>query len=356
MVDTLASHRNKMDWAMAVYKGKLTKYNKFVKEQRVACTWTDEAGIIVHATADYLAVTYHIAGDDNCSKNSDNPVLVVEGEKDGRNKDDNAIFHVEYYQDKHFQSLEQIPGKAVPCCKIEEEVEVLPEEGNEDTVDSQEEDDTVKRLRNEQEYLMKHILNEKLVEESLKRLRAIEKKIVTDHLFQTEITEVLFGSVREKYGVTSLAGREARRILKTIVELGKNSAKYEDEDLPDVTFVEDDEPIQKKTKSFKGLFGKRSKTARTSEIVAEAACTPEDLSEDMSVMSDPVLCSTVLPTTRTNNLNFQTPNLFNSMVQPTFRPIIELGASSRLPSTLNMTHIADTNISKIRNLSTKKNG
>ena len=109
---------------MAVYRGKLTKYNKFVKEQRVAGTWTDEAGIIVHATADYLAVTYHIAGDDNCSKNSDNPVLVVQGEKDGRNKDDNTIFHVGYYQDKHFQSLEQIPGKTVPCCKIEEEVEV----------------------------------------------------------------------------------------------------------------------------------------------------------------------------------------------------------------------------------------
>ena len=103
---------------------------------------------------------------------------MVQGEKDGRNKEDNTLFHVGYYQDKHFQSLKQIPGKAVPCCKIEEEVEVLPEEGNEDNVDSQEEDDTVKRLRNEKEYLIKHILNEKLVEESLKRLRAI----VTDHL------------------------------------------------------------------------------------------------------------------------------------------------------------------------------
>ena len=111
--------------------------------------------------------------------------------------------------------------------------------------------------------------------------------------------------------MTSLAEREVRRILKTIVVLGKNSAEFEDEDIPDVIFVEDDEPIQKKTKSFKGLFGKKTKTARTSEIVAEAACTPEDLSKDMSVMSDPVLCSTVFPTRRANNLNFQTPNLFN---------------------------------------------
>ena len=30
-----------------------------------------------------------------------------------------------YYQEKHFQSLEVIPGNAVPCCKIEEVVEVV---------------------------------------------------------------------------------------------------------------------------------------------------------------------------------------------------------------------------------------
>ena len=80
---------------------------------------------------------------------------------------------------------------------------------------------------------------------------------------------------------------------------------------------------------------KKTKTNRTSEIVAEAGFTPEYFSEDLSLLSNPVLCSTVLSTTRTNNLNFQTPNLFSSLVQPTFSPAIVLGAKSRLPLTLN---------------------
>ena len=71
------------------------------------------------ATADYLGVHYHIAGDNNCAKNSDNPILVVEGKsKEGQAKEDNTVMHIGHYHEKHFQSLEVIPGKAVPCCKI----------------------------------------------------------------------------------------------------------------------------------------------------------------------------------------------------------------------------------------------
>ena len=128
VVDTLGSHNNRMDWAQAVFRGKLAKYNNFVKEQKVPGTWTDEAGIIVAATADYLGVTYHIAGDNNCNKNSDNPILVVEGNKKEQDIESNVVFHIGYYQDKHFQSLKVIPGKAVPCCKIEEVVEEVGEE------------------------------------------------------------------------------------------------------------------------------------------------------------------------------------------------------------------------------------
>ena len=41
------------------------------------------------------------------------------------------------------------------------------------------------------------------------------------------------------------------------MELGKNSPEFEDEDLPDITVVEDEEeePAPKKQKSFRGLFG-----------------------------------------------------------------------------------------------------
>ena len=37
----------------------------------------------------------------------------------------------------------------------------------------------------------------------------------------------------------------------TIVEMGKNSPEFEDEDLPDVTIVEDEEEPITKPKSFK---------------------------------------------------------------------------------------------------------
>ena len=97
VVDTLARHANRMDRAMAVYRGKLAKYNKFVREQKVPGTWTDAAGIIVAATADYLGVNYHIAGDNNCAKNSDNPILVVEGKaKEGQAKENNTVMHIGY--------------------------------------------------------------------------------------------------------------------------------------------------------------------------------------------------------------------------------------------------------------------
>ena len=66
----------------------------------------------------------------------------------------------------------------------------------------------------------------------------------------------MFDTVRGKYGVNTKTGREVRRILKKIVELGKNIPEFEDEDLPDITVVEDEEeePAPKKQKSFRGLF------------------------------------------------------------------------------------------------------
>ena len=42
--------------------------------------------------------------------------------------------HIGHYHEKHFQSLEVIPGKAVPCCKIKEVVEVVEQEVEEEVV------------------------------------------------------------------------------------------------------------------------------------------------------------------------------------------------------------------------------
>ena len=107
VVASLKTHPRKMDWAMAAYNGKVRDYNAFVKNQASEGTWTDEEGIVVFATADYLGVDIHIAGDQNCNKNSRDPILVVQGsENDG--EDDKAVLHIGYYQANIFFSLSRL--------------------------------------------------------------------------------------------------------------------------------------------------------------------------------------------------------------------------------------------------------
>ena len=67
------------------------------------------------------------------------------------------------------------------------------------------------------------------MEELLKRIQKVDKKLVTGHLFKTKTTEVLFAQVQEKYNMETKAGREVKRILKKIVELGKNCSQFEGE-------------------------------------------------------------------------------------------------------------------------------
>ena len=50
----------------------------------------------MQATADFLGVTFHIAGTENCEKNDRDPILVIKGEKKG--KTSNEVLHVGYYQ------------------------------------------------------------------------------------------------------------------------------------------------------------------------------------------------------------------------------------------------------------------
>ena len=61
-------------------------------------TWTDPEGLIVVATADYLGVDIHIAGDQNCEKNETNPILKVEGRKKDDEEASKVVLHIGYYQ------------------------------------------------------------------------------------------------------------------------------------------------------------------------------------------------------------------------------------------------------------------
>ena len=301
VVDTLPAHPMRLNWAQALYKGKLSAFNRFVKEQRKPGTWTDMGGIIVVATADFLGVTFHIAGDENCTKNSRNPILVVEGQRKSEDRA-NVVLHVGYYQNQHFTSLEAIPSKAVPCCGIEEVVE--EEMGLEDNMggmememveQNMETDDIVSKLRNEEALLRMQLKNKDAVESSLQRIRKFESKILAKHLFDTQITEVLYNQVRELYGVETLAGRQTRRILKKIVEIGLNSCDVDnDESLPDITIVadEEEEPVQRK-KTFGALFGKKRKN--DSLILAQAGSQGRIVSELETMIPEPEIFSTAVP-------------------------------------------------------------
>ena len=81
----------------------------------------DNFGLSVLATSDYLAVVFHIVGTSN---NAQDPITKI-GEKEGRN----VVFYVVYIQDTndqygdnaregHYQSLEPIPMKNIPCYGI----------------------------------------------------------------------------------------------------------------------------------------------------------------------------------------------------------------------------------------------
>ena len=288
-----------MNWAQALYKGKLSAFNRFVKEQRQQGAWTDMGGIIVVAMADFLGVTFHIAGDDNCTKNYRSPILVDEGERMSDMRE-NVVFHVGYYEDAHFQSLEVIPSKAVPCCGIEE---VNQEElGMEDNMggmmmeeQNMEMEDIEGKLRNGEVILRMQLKNKDAVESSLKRIRNFESKILAKDLFKTEITQVLYEQVRELYGVETLAGRQARRILKQIVEIGRNSSEVDnDESLPDITFVaeEEDMPVQRK-KTFGALFG--GKKRKNESIILAQPEQGKIVSELDTIIPEPEIFSTAVP-------------------------------------------------------------
>ena len=101
-----------------IFQGKASKLKKFVKDQSKPGVFIDNYGIMVLATGDYLGVNYHLVGTSN---NAKNPFTVI-GEDQSR-----TVFHVGLYQDTtdqnvyprrcgHYQRLEIIPGKSVPCC------------------------------------------------------------------------------------------------------------------------------------------------------------------------------------------------------------------------------------------------
>ena len=62
VVKSMEPHPQMRQWVRLVYRGKKRDYNKFLCDQSKPGVFTDNDGLAVISTADYLGVNYHMAG------------------------------------------------------------------------------------------------------------------------------------------------------------------------------------------------------------------------------------------------------------------------------------------------------
>ena len=219
----------------------------------------DNLGLLVTATADYLDVIFHIVG----TSNNDKDPFTTIGNKEGRN----VVFHLGYYQDQsdeggragHYQSLEPIPMKAVPCCKIPAAIDTVN-----DSIEVRENDeDKVEILKSEEKILKSFANDGNMVKLSLKRLESLTC-VSSNDPFCSNILSILYNDVRPNHSPTSSEGKSCRRLLKKFQRMISHDPDYDGEDLPPLTDVSDDSNNTRKKKNFRSLFDRR-----TSRVVAE---------------------------------------------------------------------------------------
>ena len=260
VANSLKSHPQKSQWIQSLFQGKSRSFNRFIKEHSIPGTFVDNLGLLVTATADYLDVIFHIVG----TSNNDKDPFTTIGNKEGRN----VVFHLGYYQDQsdeggragHYQSLEPIPKKAVPCCKIPAAIDTVN-----DYIEVRENDeDKVEMLKGEEKILKSFANDGNMVKLSLKRLENL-KCVSSNDLFCSNILSILYNDVRPNHSPTSLEGKSCRRLLKKFQRMISHDPDYDGEELPPLTDVSDDDSNNsRKKKNFRSLFDRR-----TSRVVAE---------------------------------------------------------------------------------------
>ena len=208
---------------------------------------------MVVATADYLNVSYHIAGTSN---NSQSPVTKLCDECPNR-----RVFHVGYYQDTtdrddvpkkagHYQSLEIIPDMAVPCCGIAEPA-TQPQSVQVDTIS-----EPVEKLRSEEKILSIFSDDAGIVKMAMERIQAIEN-VSVDVLFATDVSQILYEKIRPAWPASTHIGKLCRKILEKFQDLCRASADYVREELLNITDISEDEEETNqsvRSRSFRTLF------------------------------------------------------------------------------------------------------
>ena len=300
VTNTLKNHPQKSQWIRSLFHGKSRSFNRFVKEHSVPGTFVDNFGLLVLATSEYLNVTYHIVGTSN---NEKDPVTVI-GNKDG---DSNVVFHLGYYQDDtdqgghqagHYQSLEPVPGKAVPCCKIASTTSTSNRE--EETENQSREEANVELLKSEEKILKSFPNDKNMVKLSLKRLVGL-KCVSLDDLCCSNILSILYNDIRPNFTAKTAEGKTCRRLLKMYQNLCRKDPEFDEEDLPAITDVSDDESsiVKSKKKSYKSLFAKE--TRRASNIISQMGTATSIRDAENIAEASARASSTVIETEPTGN-------------------------------------------------------
>ena len=193
--------------------GKTRSFNKFIKEHSVPGKFIDNFGLFVLATGEYLNVKYHIVGTSN---NVKDPVTILDY---AENSD--VVMHLGYYQDNtdgigekrqagHYQSLEPILNKAIPCCKIgpNGDDEAVHGVSNDDNDGGAVFGESVVRndemILTEEKILKTFSDDHKMVELSL--IRLTKMCVSLDDLFSTNISFILYNEIRPKYPARRVSG------------------------------------------------------------------------------------------------------------------------------------------------------
>ena len=212
-----------------------------------------------------------------------------------------TVFHVGYYQDTtdrndrplragHYQSLEVVPGVDVPCCSIVAEVTEM--------------DNDLDGVKSEEKILGAFIEDRNMVKMSLQRLMNL-KCVNLDTLFSTNISHILYNDLRPKYAASTLEGKLCERLLKRYQSICINSPGFDQDDLPPITDVSEEESEESTNpRSFRSLFS-GPRPSRASLLISEMGIIPEVVDDIRA--TDGLASSTVIGQSQTGDAN---PHLF----------------------------------------------
>ena len=297
VVKSMETHPQMRQWVQTIFRGKKRDYNRFLREQKEPGVFTDNNGMAVIATADYLKVNYHLVGTSNTEQA---PVSKI-----GREDEERVVFHIGYHQDTtdnpecsnpkagHYQSLEKVLGRAVSCCGI---AAPTPPSPPLITITSATPNlmDIVTKIQNEEKILQLLSKEASIVGPSLQRLLDLKKDVTVDALFKTRVCQTLSEKIQTFYSSKTKEGKICRKLLRYFQDLCRRDPGFDPaEELPNITDISDSETEEViPTRSFRTLFARPSNLDQSSVLIGSNR-EPNSIMDDVPDSFDAATSSTI---------------------------------------------------------------